>query len=193
MEKRENRLFKKVGHRVPRAVRALCAALSFILPTIFTSVAFAGDCDSSMEMQPALLTATLNVHGREPVKTALPVRPASEIIVFATEHGIDVTLEVTDTAGTVLARGDSPTRRTGVQRVRFTTRAGQHYFVVVTGKEHADAKGSVALRAVDRGTSVKSSCLNAQRLLANADQAYATGQAVSRAPRCGRWGAGHRQ
>jgi CHAT domain-containing protein len=173
-----NRVFNSIRHRIPRTLRVLCAALFLVF---LTNVAFAGDCDSSMEAQPALLATTVSVHGHEPVKRPLAVRPASEIMVFAAEHGIDVTLEVTDAAGSVLARGDSPTRRTGVQRVRLTTRTGQHYFVVVIGKEHADAKGSVTLRAVDLDTSLKSSCRSAQRLLADADQAYAAGQAVSRA------------
>jgi CHAT domain-containing protein len=173
-----NRVFNSVQHRIPRSFGIL---LAVFLPVVLTNVAFAGGCDSSMEAQPALLATTVSVRGHEPVKRPLPMRPASEIMVFAVEHGIDVTLEVTDAAGQVLGRGDSPIRRTGVQRVRLMARSEQQYFIVVTGKEHADAKGSVTLRAVDLDRSVKSSCLNAQRLLADADQAYAAGQAVSRA------------
>jgi CHAT domain-containing protein len=172
-----NRVFKSVRHRASRTLSVLLGVGALLN---LTGVAFAGDCNGSMEAQPALLTATLNVHGREPVRRAFTVHSRSEVMVFAAEHGIDVTLEVTDAQGHSLGQGDSPTRRTGVQRVRFDSRPDQQYFVVVAGKDRAAAAGAVALRAVDLGSTGESLCTRAQGLLADADAAYAAGQAVSR-------------
>jgi CHAT domain-containing protein len=158
-------------------VRALCVAA---LPIVLLCDSFATSCDSSMAGQPAIFEATVNVRGLEPTKRLLQVPATSDIIVFARERGVDVALEVTDAAGTVVGRGDSPIRRSGVQRVELTARGAQPYYITITAKEHVDTSGSVELRVVDLRHTVNSSCLDAQRLLASADQAYAAGQAVTR-------------
>ena len=178
MGNRENRVFNKVGHRVPRALLVLFAGL---LPLLLLCDSFATGCDSSMAFEPALFETRLDVRGREPVKRPLPISATSDIMVFARESGIDITLEITDAAGHVVGRGDSPLRRSGIQRVELTTRPGQHYYIVVTGKEQPDAAGSVDIRVVDLQRTVNSSCQSAQKLLAGADKAYAAGQAVTSA------------
>jgi CHAT domain-containing protein len=178
MENRENRLFNQVGHRARRARQVVCAAL---LPFILPGNSFATGCDSNMAGEPAVYQATVQVHGQAPVKQPITIRATSQFIVFARKRGVDITLEVQDSAGHVLGRGDSPTRRTGVQRIELPARAGQRYNIVITGKDHGDSNGLVDLRVVDLQRAVNSSCLDAQKLLANADAAYAAGQAVTRA------------
>jgi len=51
----KKRVLKKVGHRVLRAVRGMCAAL---LPLVLLSNAFAGGCDPTMVGEPAVYQAT---------------------------------------------------------------------------------------------------------------------------------------
>jgi CHAT domain-containing protein len=180
MENREKRLFNRVGHRVPRALRAMCAAvlgLAFVLPPD----SFAAGCDSNMAGEPAVYQATVRVRGPAPVKQSIPVGATSQFLVFARERGADITLELTDGAGRVLGRADSPIRRTAVQRIEVAATAGQRYYAVVTGKDRGDSNGSVELRVVDLRRVVNATCLGAQRLLAKADTAYAAGQSVTRA------------
>jgi CHAT domain-containing protein len=178
MENRERRLFNKVGHRVPRALRVVCAAvLSFGL----LSDCLASGCDASMAGEPAAYQTILQVHGQAPVRQSIPVLATSEYMIFARERGVDITLEVTEPGGGVIGRADNPIRRTGVQRVELPARAGQHYYAVVTGKDHRDSNGSVELRVVDLHRSVNATCLGAHRVLARADTAYAAGQSVTRA------------
>jgi len=178
MENRERRLFNRVGHRVPRALRVVCAAvLSFGL----LNDGLASDCDSNMAGEPAAYQTILQVHGQAPVRQSIPLLAPSEYMIFARERGVDITLEVTETAGSVIGRADNPIRRTGVQRVELPARAGQRYYAVVTGKDHGDSNGSVELRVVDLHRGVNAKCLGAQRVLAKADTAYAAGQSVTRA------------
>jgi len=178
MENRENRLFNKVGHRVPRARQVVCAAL---LPVILLAECFANGCDSDMAGEPAIYQTTVQVSGPAPVKRPVTIHATSQIMVFARERGVDITLEVLDSGGKVLGQGDSPIRRTGVQRIELSARAGQHYYIVVTGKDHRDSNGSVDLRIVDLQRTTNSACLGAQAVLAKADASYAAGQAVTRA------------
>jgi CHAT domain-containing protein len=178
MENRERRVFNKAGHRVPRALRAVCVAA---LPLLLLSDSFATGCDAIMAAEPALFQTSLNVHGREPVKRLLPVPAGSEVMVFARERGTDVTLQITDEAGHVLGRGDSPIRRTGIQRAQLSVLANQHYYIVIAGKEQEGASGSVEIRVVNLQQTINSSCVNAQKLLASADKAYATGQTITSA------------
>jgi CHAT domain-containing protein len=178
MENRENRLFEKSRWRVRGALRGRIAAL---LPLVLLSDSFATGCDGVLGSEPALLQTTVQILGATPVRQSIPRRTAAEIMIFAREHGVDVTLEVADSKGHVLASGDNPIRRKGIQRVEVTTRAGDRYYMVLTGKDHADSRGSVDLRVVDLTRTVTSSCRNAQKLVAKADAAYAAGQSVTRA------------
>ncbi len=174
----ETLVSSKVGHRVPRALRIVCAGL---FPLIPLCQAVAAGCDSSMTIETAVDHATLQVRGPSPAKRSLSAAVDSELMVFALERGIDVTLEVADASGHVLGRGDSPIRRAGVQRVRFPTRAGQRYSIVLTGKDRSDSNGSVDIRIVDLNRSASSGCVDVQTRVARADAAYAAGQAVTRA------------
>jgi CHAT domain-containing protein len=178
MENRENRLFNPIRHRALRALQVACAAL---LPLAALSNSFAGDCDSSPAGEPATIyQATVRIRGQTPVRQPIPLLATSEFMVAARERGVDVTLEVVDSAGRILGRGDNPIRRTGVQRIAFPARPDQRYYIVVTGKGYGDSNGFVELRVVDLHRPGNSACLDAQRLIAGADAAYAAGQAVTR-------------
>ncbi|MFL6603131.1 MAG: CHAT domain-containing protein [Steroidobacteraceae bacterium] len=173
-------MFKRIGHRVPRALRAMRAAalaLAFIVPCH----SFANACDPNMASQRAVYQATVRVRGQAPVKQLIPVSAPSQFMVFARERGVDITLELMDGAGHVLGRSDTPIRRTGVQRIEIAATAGQRLNAVLTGKDRRDSNGSVELRVVDLGRADSGICLGAQRLLAKADAAYAAGQSVTRA------------
>jgi hypothetical protein len=178
MENRERRLFNKVGHGVPRARRALCAAV-WTLALALPGGSFASGCDSNMAGEAALYQATVEVRGQSPVKRTITLRSTSQFMVFARERGVDITLEVLDSAGHVLGQGDSPIRRTGMQRVEWSGRADQSYYIVLLGKDHGDSNGVVELRVVDSRRAAGSACLDAQKLLAQADAAYAAGQVIS--------------
>jgi CHAT domain-containing protein len=180
MENREIRLLNKARHRVSPALRALSAAallLAFALP----NDCFAGGCDSNMAGEPALYQATVQVRGQAPVKRPITIRGTSQFMMVAHERGVDITLELQDSAGRMLGRSASPIRRTGVQRIEWSGGADQTYYFVVTGKARGDANGVVELRVVDSHRAATSACLDGQRLLARADAAYAAGQAVTHA------------
>jgi CHAT domain-containing protein len=178
MENRENRLFNEVGHRVSRGRQVVCATL---LPFILTAHCVANGCDSNMAAELAVYQSTVQIRGQAPVKQPLTLRTTSHFMVFARERGVDITLEIQDAAGHVLGRGDNPIRRTGVQRFELPAHAGQRYNIVIAGKDQGDSNGLVELRVVDLQRAVTSSCLEAQKLLAKADAAYAAGPAATRA------------
>jgi CHAT domain-containing protein len=178
MENREYRLFNEIGHRVTRGRQVVCATvLSFIL----TGHCFAGGCDSNPAGEPAVYESTVQVRGQAPVKQPITLRATSQFMVFARERGVDITLEVQDSTGRVLGRADSPIRRTGVQRIELSVHAGQRYNIVIAGKNQGDSNGRVELRVVDLQRAVNSSCRDAQKLLAEADSAYAAGPAATSA------------
>jgi CHAT domain-containing protein len=176
MENRENRLFNQVGYRVSRGRQVVCATL---LPLILTGHCLANGCDSNMAGEPAVYQSIVQVRGQAPVKQPITLRTTSDFMVFARERGVDVTLEVMDSAGHVIGRGDSPIRRTGVQRIELLARAGQRYNIVIAGKDQGDSNGRVELRVVDLQRTANSSCRDAQSLLAKADAAYAAGPAAT--------------
>jgi CHAT domain-containing protein len=128
--------------------------------------------------QRALYEASVDVRGPERVTRAVRIPKGAETIIFARERGLDVTLEVVS-AGRVIGRGDNPIRRSGIQRVMFTARGDADYSVSLTGKEQAGVSGAVDVRVLSAPPK-KDACFDAQRVLAAADAAYATGEAVSR-------------
>jgi len=148
---------------------------------LYASTAFAANCDAALADAPALYQVTAHIRGQDPVRNTFTVSSDANLLVFAQERGADVTLEVLDSAGQRLGSGDNPIRRTGVQRVVLAARSGQRFYIAVTGKDNADSRGTVALRVVDLHGLETSTCVEAQKRLAAADAAYATGQAVTRA------------
>src|SRR3954471_14033755 len=174
MENRVNRLLNCLRHQLTRALQVVSALLC-------VSTAFASNCDPGLETTPALYQVSVQIRGQNPVRNTFTVGTNADLLIFARERGADVTLEVLDSAGQSLGRADNPIRRTAVERVALSAHAGQRFYIAVTGKDHADSRGSVDLRVVDLRTQSDAACREAQKLMAGADAAYAVGQAISRA------------
>ena len=174
MENRVNRLLNCWRHGLTRALQAVCVLLS-------VGTAFASNCEPSLRTAPAIYEVRVPIRGQNPVRNTFTVNTNADLIVFAQERGADVTLEVLDSSGQSLGRGDNPIRRTAVQRVALSAHRGQRFYIVVSGKDHADSRGFVDLRVVDLQNAADTACLEAQKLMAGADAAYAAGQAVTRA------------
>ena len=174
MENRVNRLLNCLRHQLTRVLQLAGALLC-------VSTAFASNCDPSLAAAPAVYQVAVQIRGQNPVRNTFTVGANTDLLVFAQERGADITLEVLDSSGQPLGRGDNPIRRTGVQRVALPAHPGQRFYIAVTGKDHADSKGAVDVRVVDLQTVTDAACLEAQKLMAGADAAYAAGQAVTRA------------
>lgn len=156
-------------------------ALQAVSAVLWVGTSFASNCDPSLRDAPAVYEVSVSIRGQNPVRNTFTVTSNAELIVFARERGVDVTLEVLDSSGQSLGRAENPIRRTAVQRVALSARADQRFYIAVTGKDHADSRGSVDLRVVDLRTVDDAACREAQKLMAAADAAYAVGQAVTRA------------
>ncbi|MBS0416262.1 MAG: CHAT domain-containing protein [Proteobacteria bacterium] len=143
--------------------------------------ASAANCDANLANTPPLYQVNVQIRGQNPVRNTFTVSSNASLMIFAQERGADITLEVLDSSGQLLGRGDNPVRRTGIQRVALAAQSGQRFYIAVTGKDHADSRGSVDLRVVDMNGAGATTCIEAQKHLAAADAAYATGQAVTRA------------
>ena len=174
MENRVNRLLNCLRHGLTRALQAVAALL-------WVGTAFASNCDPSLRNAPAIYEVSATIRGQNPVRNTFTVATNADLIVFAQERGADVTLEVLDSSGQSLGRGDNPIRRTAVQRVALSAHQGQRFYIAVSGKDHADSRGSVDLRVVNLQNAAETACLEAQKLMAGADAAYAAGQAITRA------------
>src|SRR5262249_855977 len=156
-----------------RLLRALLVGGAGVVSVVFAESGVAAGCDAILSGQPAIYQNSVLVKGEAPVKRTFVARPTSDFMVFARERGVDVTLEVQDSAGQVLGRADNPIRRTGVQRLELAGRDSRSYTLVVTGKDHGDSNGTVELLVVDSHRIGDATCLDAQKLLAKGDTAYA--------------------
>lgn len=138
----------------------------------------AAACDPLLTDQRTAFENVLEVRGRESATRRLLLPAPAHVVVLAHESGVDVTLQVKDGAR-VVAVSDSPIRRSGIQRIVFRTERGADYSVEVVGKD-AGAQGEVLVRAVAYTQEPVSSCFALQRLLGEAEIAYARGQSVTR-------------
>jgi hypothetical protein len=169
-----------VGTRRKRVLRPQRTALfAAVLSLNLLVPPAAKACDPMMAEERALLEATLEVHGRQPVTRTFQVPASSELIVLARESGLDVTLEVTDAAGHTIGRADNPIRRTGIQRVDVSVTAGVPYNVKLVGKEDSETTGRAEIRVVQVDAARGRPCLKTDLLLAGADAFYAMGQAIT--------------
>ena len=159
--------------RLPVVLGALLASSVLLFLPV---VSAAATCDPLLRDQRAILEKSFEIRGRERVSQLLTLPAKTNVLVFAQEHGLDATLEVTRN-NRVVARADNSVRRSGVQRLSFTTGGGgEAYAVNLIGKEEADAIGSVDLRVV---ADANDACAEIQRSLAAADASFAAGQAVT--------------
>ncbi len=121
------------------------------------------------------------VRGGEHQTLSVHLPAASLALVIAGEQGVDVTLEVTDTAQRVVGHGDSPVPRSGVQAVALKSASAADYSIVLTSKDGAGVSGQVQLRVVTVPLSVVAgSCAELQQQIADADGLYVSGLVASR-------------
>ena len=122
------------------------------------------------------------VIGVTPASASLAVPPGWEVLVEAQEIGNDVTVDIGDPDRTPSVHADNPVRRAGRHWAIVSSTSGGRIVVQLTGKEHADVSGRVAVRVSALGPErLSSRCNEAVRSLAAADASYARGQDVSRA------------
>lgn len=157
------------------------ASCAYTLGLLFAPGSVAAACDPLLADLRADFEQTVQVRGGERVKSDFRRVARADVIALSREQGIDVTLEVRDSSGVLVARADSPIRRSGIQRLVFTAQQDTHYSVEIVGKEHPGVNGAAELRVLPLTSAAPdASCIEAQRLLATADAAYAAGQAVTR-------------
>ena len=163
------------------AIRALPArAMSGVLLLFFATAQATAACDPMLAERPALDEASIPLKGNERASRVVQVPANTGVLVLAREHGLDVTLEVTESTRLV-ARADNPIRRTGIQRAAITASKSAAYTLSIVGKEHAGAAGTTQLRviAIPTNATADDQCVQMHRLLATADGAYGAGQAVT--------------
>ena len=123
----------------------------------------------------------LRTVGTEPTQVEVALRPGRAYLLQVDERGNDALAEVLDSKNQVLARSDHPERRTGTRRAVVTSPDSGSLTVRVTGKEHANARGTATIRAYDLAAlEARPDCLAIMKELAQADGDYATGQAIAR-------------
>lgn len=96
------------------------------------------------------------------------------------EQGNDALVEVLDSNSQLITRADHPERRSGTRRAVVTSPQSGSIIVRVTGKEHADARGTATLRAFGLAAlAARPECLAIMKGLAQADADYAAGKEIS--------------
>jgi CHAT domain-containing protein len=168
----------KSGRQVSRTLLLLTLERALLAYALLVPVELRAGCNAMLDDQRAVYEGSVDVRGRDRVTRAVRIPAGAEIIIFARERGVDVTLEVSS-AGRVIGRADNPISRTGIQRVIFAARGEAEYSVSLVGKEQAGSSGAVDIRVLSDPAKTDA-CVDVQRLIAAADAAYATGQAVSR-------------
>jgi CHAT domain-containing protein len=103
----------------------------------------------------------------------LPVPASSAALLQVSEEGIDVAFDVEDASGNLLAQGDNPIARQGVQHAELPARHDAT-FLIIKGKEHARLTGYVrVLLSVPTRARAPDGCMSFVRLMARADATYA--------------------
>jgi CHAT domain-containing protein len=150
-----------------------------LVACLFCRSVAAIECDPMMAEQRADLERSLIVRGGERVQQSLRLAAQMSVIVAAAERGGDLMLEVSGVQ--FIGRADSPIRRSGIQRVAFTTSAAGDYNITLIDKDSATTRAEAALRVVSTPVvTVDDACLSLQRQIALADQAYADGLIASK-------------
>ena len=122
----------------------------------------------------------LRTVGTESAQAELAFRPGRAYLLEIEEQGNDALVEVLDSKRQLIARADHPERRTGTRRALVTPPEPGSLIVRVTGKEHANARGTATIRAFDLAAlEARHDCLTIMRSLADADAGYAEGKEIS--------------
>ncbi|HUL48045.1 MAG TPA: hypothetical protein VLV25_13200, partial [Steroidobacteraceae bacterium] len=91
----------------------------------------------------------LKTVGTEPAQVELGLAPGRGYLLEVDEQGNDALVEVLDSQDQLIARADHPERRSGTRRAVVTSPDSGSLTVRVTGKEHANARGTATIRAFD--------------------------------------------
>ena len=122
----------------------------------------------------------LRTVGTEPAQVELALPPGRAYLLEVDEQGNDALVEVLDAKRQLITRADHPERRTGTRRAVVTAPHPGALIVRVTGKEHANARGTATIRAFDLAAlEARPDCLAIMRSLADADAGYAAGKEIS--------------
>ena len=156
-----------------------CIAVLVLLGWSAPAAATEGSCTQSLGA-PAAAAPLLQTLGTEPSQTEITLPPGRAFLIEVEERGNDAVLEVLDPESHLLARADHPERRTGTRRAVVMSPDSGALTVRVTGKEHANARGTAAVRAFDLAAlRARPECLAVVKGLAQADADYAAGKEIS--------------
>ena len=129
----------------------------------------------------AVAAGPLQVLGTQTTAVDLALAPGHVYLIQVDERDNDVLVEIADTGGKIIGRADHPERRTGSQRAIVTMPESRALVVRATGKEHANAVGTVGVRAFDLAAMAgRPDCIAVLNTLAEADAAYAAAGEISR-------------
>jgi tetratricopeptide (TPR) repeat protein len=103
------------------------------------------------------------------------------LLIQARQENFDFAVALVRADGKPLIEVDSPTKRTGAERLLYDAKNGGAYTVTLLGREHALARGRyhVDFYTVPRGFSDR--LLNGYRAVTDAGQRFASGEAEQRA------------
>jgi CHAT domain-containing protein len=123
---------------------------------------------------------TLQLHGGSRVAHDVVIPAHSEVLLTASETGLDVALEAIS-AGRVIGRTATPVYRTGTARLTLRTDPEAKISLVVTARGDPGVRGRVVIRTFRVSqAAANEACWRVQRLLAEADSHYAQALAISR-------------
>jgi CHAT domain-containing protein len=128
---------------------------------------------------PVFTAGPLITQGTDPVSANFALTPGRTYLIEVAEHDNDASVEVLNSGGRLLVRVDHPERRTGTRRAVVTAPEPADVTVRVTGKEHAQAKGTAAVRVFELASIGPPECAAVFKSLAAADASYAAGEEIS--------------
>ena len=122
---------------------------------------------------------TLQLHGGAHVTHDIVIPAHSEVLLTASETGLDVTVEAIS-AGRVIGRTASPVGRTGIARLTLRSGSGTKMSLIIAADGDPGIRGLVVIRTfLVNKAAANDGCWRVQRLLAEADGHYAHAQAVT--------------
>ncbi|MDE2135919.1 MAG: CHAT domain-containing protein [Gammaproteobacteria bacterium] len=128
---------------------------------------------------PAFTAGSLATRGTDAATADFALAAGRTYLIEVTERDNDANVEVLDASGRLIVRADHPERRTGTRRAVVTAPEPGNVTVRVTGKEHANARGSAAVRVFELASVGLPECVTVLRNLAAADASYASGLEIS--------------
>jgi CHAT domain-containing protein len=122
---------------------------------------------------------TLQMRGGARVTRDMAIPANSEVLLTASETGLDVTVEAIS-AGRVIGRTATPVGRTGIARLTLRTGSGAKISLIIAADGDPGIRGLVVIRTfLVNKAAANDGCWRVQRLLAEADGHYAHAQAVT--------------